>query len=205
MLATYNDGSACLVLTPCGAGMLAVLNADLAASTLPRIRAFVPLLGELVERMLDRGHAGSTAYCGEPYVAHLPANVHAGPALRIVGPGTGQGPVEGRTAPAASGELVSEAAGVVWRWLDPGPPGVYRVEEGATTVFAVAVQTPAEESELERIEPEEIQTRLAAGHPMYCHSALGESEQRDDFWKWCAAACVACLLGEIAALLAFRT
>jgi len=31
LLATYNDGSACLVMTTAGAGALAVINADLAA------------------------------------------------------------------------------------------------------------------------------------------------------------------------------
>ena len=35
ILATYNDRSACLVLSGCGAGVLAVLNTDLSASNLP--------------------------------------------------------------------------------------------------------------------------------------------------------------------------
>ena len=42
VLATYNDGSACLVCTASDAGTLAVLNADLAASNLPGSPAFVP-------------------------------------------------------------------------------------------------------------------------------------------------------------------
>ena len=33
----------------------------------------------------------------------------------------------------------------------------------------------------------------------------GEGDPRDDLWKWLAAACVMCMLGEIGVLLAFRT
>ena len=58
VLATYNDGSAGIVLTSSDAGALAVINADLAASNLPKTSAFVPLLAELVEQMLDRASRG---------------------------------------------------------------------------------------------------------------------------------------------------
>ena len=59
------------------AGVLAVINADLAASNLPRTSAFVPLLAELVEQMLDRHRAADSATCGEPLVVHLPAEAGA--------------------------------------------------------------------------------------------------------------------------------
>ena len=45
--ARYGDQSACLVVSTCGAGTIAILNADLGASTLPTSSAFVPLVGEL--------------------------------------------------------------------------------------------------------------------------------------------------------------
>ena len=52
--ATYSDRSACLVVSSCGAGTLAILNADLGASNLPTSSAFVPLIGELTTLLLGR-------------------------------------------------------------------------------------------------------------------------------------------------------
>ncbi|HSU67405.1 MAG TPA: BatA and WFA domain-containing protein, partial [Tepidisphaeraceae bacterium] len=48
VLATYSDRTACLILTACGAGRIAVLNADLGQSNLAVSPVFVPLLGEVV-------------------------------------------------------------------------------------------------------------------------------------------------------------
>ena len=88
VLAAYNDGSAGIVLCASDAGVLAVLNADLAASNLPRTSAFLPMLTELVGQMLDRGRATEAAYCGEPLVVHLPAEAGAAAGLRSrAGPG----------------------------------------------------------------------------------------------------------------------
>ncbi len=86
VLAAYNDGSAAMVLTSSDAGALAVINADLAASNLPKTSAFVPLLAELVEQMLDRNRAADSVVCGEPLVAHLPAESGMAAGLRIRGP-----------------------------------------------------------------------------------------------------------------------
>ena len=108
-------------------------------------------------------------------------------------------------SPAEYGELVDEAAGAVWRWTSPGPPGVYRVERDGATVFAIAANIPAEESQLEVLPPDVLTGRLAAGHAAAYHGAIDESQQHDDFWKWFAVACVVCILGEISALLIFRT
>src|SRR5207247_6003032 len=78
VLASYSDRSACLVVTGCGAGTLAVLNADLAASNLPSSPAFVPLVGELTGRLLGTRRDSSALICGEPVALYLPAS--AGPA-----------------------------------------------------------------------------------------------------------------------------
>ena len=86
VLGTYNDGSAAIVLTSSDAGALAVINADLAASNLPKTSAFVPLLAELVEQMLDRHRVANAAFCGEPLVAHLPAEAGTAGGLRVCGP-----------------------------------------------------------------------------------------------------------------------
>ncbi len=199
ILGVYNDGSAAMTLTSSDAGELAVINADLAASNLPKTSAFVPLLAELVERMLDRNRGANTSFCGEPLVAHLPADAGAAAGLRVCGP-------NGADAEAGHcGELADEAAGVVWRWTTPGPPGVYRVERGDSSSFAMAVNIPDEESQLDVLASNVLTDRLAAGRSAVFRGAADEGRQRDDLWKWFAVACVGCFLGEIGALIVFRT
>lgn len=198
VLGAYNDGSAAIVLTSSDAGTLAVINADLTASNLPKTSAFVPLLGELVERMLNGHRKADATFCGEPLVAHLPTDAGTAQGLHVVGPG-------GNDASAQRGELVNETVGAVWRWMTPGPPGVYRVERDGATVFASAVNVPDEESQPESLSADVLQNRLAVGRAAVYRGAEDEGRQRDDSWKWFAVACVACVLGEIGALLAFRT
>ncbi len=217
VLAGYNDGSAGIVLCSSDAGALAVINADLAASNLAKTPAFVPLLSELVEQMLDRRRAAASTVCGELLVAPLPSEAGMAAGLQIRGPenaaggnGKGDSPVfaetkTGTVPGGGCGELVDEAAGAVWRWTNPGPPGVYRVDRDGATVFAIAANIPAEESQLEVLPPDVLTGRLAAGRAAAYHGAIGESQQHDDSWKWFAVACVACILAEISALLIFRT
>ena len=66
------------------------------------------------------------------------------------------------------------------------------------------VRSP-EESRLEPRSAEVLTGRLAGGRDLYFRTAAGEGRQRDDFWKWCAALCAVCLLGEFALLLGFRS
>jgi hypothetical protein len=201
VLAAYNDGSAAMVLCASDAGVLGVINADLGTSSLPRTSAFVPLLTELIKQMLDRNLATDAALCGEPLVAHLPTEAGPADGLRVRGP-------DGAAVDAAAGrygELVDEPVGTVWRWAAPGPPGVYRVERDGATVFAMAVNIPAEESQLEVLPPEVLTSRLAAGRAAAYHGVAEGDQRRDDFWKWLAMACVVCVLGEVSALLIFRT
>ena len=72
VLATYNDGSACLVFTVSDAGALVVLNADLAASELPGKSMFVLLVQSLADRIMNRNGGPAQASCGERLVAQLP-------------------------------------------------------------------------------------------------------------------------------------
>jgi hypothetical protein len=200
VLATYNDGSACLVCTSSDAGTLAVLNVDLAASNLPGSPAFVPMLEELVERMLHRNGGVRPACCGEYLVAQLPADVTSPAGLRIVGPdGTSE------ASGGRFGELVEEGAAVAWRWRSAGRPGAYRICRDNETLFAQAVEVPAEESQLESLSPRVLKERLASGYRVYFSSAAAEEDRRDDLWNWLAVACVVCLLGEMVSLVAFRT
>jgi len=67
------------------------------------------------------------------------------------------------------------------------------------------VPLPAEEAAWEGIDPEWLETRLAGGREVSYHGTVGQGERRDDAWTWFAVAAVACLWGELLALLAFRT
>ena len=200
VLATLSDGSAGMVLTSSDAGALAVLNADLAASNLPRTGVFVPLLSELIEQMFRRNRADRSALCGEPLVVNLPATVTDAAALVIVGPGMPDGePSGGRL-----GTLADEGVGVVWHWPDPREPGAYRIEQDGLPVFSIPVTIPAEESRLEPLSGDVLKTRLAGGREVYYRSADVGSDRRDTSWTWFAVACLGCIFVEIAALLAFR-
>jgi len=217
VLATYNDGSACLVSTVSDAGALVVLNADLAASELPGKAMFVLLVQSLTDRIMNRNNGPAQAWCGERLVAQLPPEVLSANGLRIVGPpadaastsrrepGTRTTDSTGEASGGRCGELIEEGASVVWNWHSPDRPGVYRVCRDDATVFAEALEIPAEESQLEYLSADVIRDRLAAGREVYYRSAAVEEERRDDLWKWFAVACVACLLGELTSLMAFRT
>jgi hypothetical protein len=204
VLGTYNDGTAAMVIAPLGEGTLSVINADLAASNLPRAPAFVPLVSELVDRLLDHNRARESAACGEQFVVNLPGEAGIAAGLRVASVPLAP-PVSADAASESCGEIVDEGSGVAWRWSSPPRPGVYRVQRGTQTVFALAVQIPAEESQLQSISPDVLKTRLAAGHNVYYRDAAAESDPRDDAWTWFAVACVICLLGELVALLGFRT
>jgi len=217
VLASYDDGSACLVCTVSEVGALVVLNADLASSTLPAKSSFVLLIQALADRVMNRQGDAPRAWCGERLVVQLPPEVTTAAGLRIVGPDSRESRVESREsgrAPTLSsqpstlnplGELVDEGAGVAWNWPVPDRPGVYRVCRDDATIFAQTVEIPAEESKLEYLSPDVLRNRLAAGREVYFRSAGVEEEHRDDFWKWFAVACVVCGLGELTSLIVFRT
>jgi len=204
VLADYNDGAACLVFTSSDAGSLAVLNVDLAASNLPKSPALVPLLEELVRMMVNRRGSDREAYCGEPLVARLPAEAGSASELQITGPTGGRD----ESGEVSCGELVESPTGVVWRWAAPDRPGVYQCcsnDDNADVTYALAVNMPSEESELEPLPADVLVNRLATGQDVYFHGATDESRSRDDTWKWLVVACAICMLGEVLALAGFRT
>ena len=200
LLAVYGDGSACIVLTSSGAGCLGVINADLGTSTLPRTPAFVPLLHELLGRMLQTESNSTVAHCGEQLVVHLPVEVESAAGLRIVAPRRQQA----GGGDESLGRLSGEGAGIVWHWPSPSAPGVYRIERDGDTVFSLAVNVPAEESNLDSLPEDVLRNRLGGGRSVYYHAAGGGEDSRDLPWTWLLTACVVCMLGEIATLLAFR-
>ncbi len=197
ILATYSDRSACLVVSSCGEGTLAVLNADLSASNLPTSPAFVPLLGELTGRLLSRRRGSDAVVCGEPIAVYLPAS--AGPAAGLFVTGPGNPPLE------ELGQLVEESGGVIWRCPALNRPGIYQVSRQGQAVFSLAAAIPAEEADLRTLEPALLRDRLSGGRKVHYRTQAGSDEDRDDLWAWLAVACVGCVLGELLALKVFRT
>jgi hypothetical protein len=196
VLATYSDRSAALVVTSCGAGALAVLNADLNQSNLPSSGAFVPLIGELVGRLLSQRRSDDAAPCGEPVAAYLPAEAGATAGLSIVSDDANRKEL---------GALTDESNFVLWRWDAAGPPSVYSVKRDAATVFALATAVPAVESDLESIDANLLTTRLAGGRTVSFQSATNESQTKDSAWSWFLVACAMCMIGEFFVLKLFRT
>jgi hypothetical protein len=197
VFATFSDRSACLVVTACGAGQLAVLNADLNQSTLPASPVFVPLVGEITGRLLSQRGGRDSYASGEPVTAYLPAEAGAMAGLQLVSDSDYNN----------LGTLAEEGGSVLWRCPQAGPPGVYRVTRGRNTVFAAAATIPAVESDLATMDPSLFGTRLAGGRNVQSTAAADEGSQRrkDDAWAWILAGCVACMIGELAVLKAFRT
>jgi hypothetical protein len=196
VLAAYSDRSAGLVVTSCGAGSMAVLNADLVASNLPASPAFVPLIGELTGRLLGQQRMTEILPCGEARALYLPGA--AGPAAGLSISGPPGAALEGSA-------LVEESSGVLWHVPALQTPGIYEVKRNGKAVFAVAAAAPAEESDLKALDPSVFQGRLSGGRSLHFRSAAGiEAEARDSLWIWLGVACVICLLGEIVALKLFR-
>lgn len=190
--AGFSDRSAALVVTTCGDGALAVLNADLGASNLPTSPVFVPLMGELTTRLLGQRRGGDALPCGEPAAVYLPAAAGTVSGLELTGPG------------AAFGQLREESSGVLWSHPGPEAPGVFRVTRRGDVMFAAASAASAEESDLRPLDASVLPERLGAGRAVSFHSVSG-NEERDTWWSALAVACVVCLLGELLALKAFRT
>lgn len=202
LLAVYNDGSAAIVSASSDIGALAIINADLNESNLPRTAVFVPLVEELVRGLISRQRGGETAFCGEPVFIQLPAD--AGPSAALDAfelNATGQN----RAGERNFGELIDEETGTVWSWPRPERPGVYGIKRGDQVVFAKAVAIPPEESELESLDLENLASRLAGGHATYYrHVSEGQGGSHDSLWIWLNLACVLCMLGELGVMILFR-
>ena len=202
ILASYSDRSAALVVTSSGAGMLAVLNADLGSSSLgspnsEAAKVLPVLVYELVDRMLGQTQRNPAIYCGDGALIPLPPEVGSGAGLKVVGPPAGE---ENQL-----GQLVDDAGGISLRMPAAAPPGVYRVERAGRTVFAVALELSPDESDLRPIDPDLFAGRLAGGRQVQYHAGGREQDRRDEVWSWLAIGCIGCMLAELIALRAFRT
>jgi hypothetical protein len=197
ILAEYSDRSAFLVTGTTDGGGLVVMNADLVNSNLPLSPLYVPLLGELVQRLLGQGRRAAEISSGEPFALSLPTELPGAAELTLAGPAPGS---------AVAGELADEGAGVLWKGDAAGAPGIYRVMHRGDTVFAVAATIPEAESDLSALPAKVFEERLAGSRDLRFRSQVQVgAEERDTLWSWLAVACVACLLGEVAALKGFKT
>jgi hypothetical protein len=199
VLASYSDRSAALVVTSCGAGALAVLNADLNASNVPASPAFVPMLGELVGRLIGQRRLADASPSGEALAMYLP--IEAGPAQGLsISPAAPDAPND------SCGTLLEEGGFVAWHWSAVAAPGAYVVKRGDSVVFALASAAPALESDLATMDPVVLKDRLSGGRKLAYSGGGSDSERRkDDTWSWIIVACAACMMGELTALKLFKT
>jgi len=195
VLASYSDRSACLVITPCGAGNLAVLNADLMASNLPASPLFVPLVEEVAGRLLAVSDSSDAVPCGEPLTQYLPAECGAASGLKIESSAEDKNDM---------GTLSDESTGVLWQADAAGAPGVYQIKRGDKPVYALAIAPPASQSDLQTIDPATLTTRLAAGRHV-AYASAGDLPPADDAWAWLLVACAGCLISEVVLLKLFPT
>ncbi len=198
ILGQYNDRSVLLASATLDAGGFVVLNADLTASNLPMSPLYVPFLGELVQKLLGQGRRAGEIACGEPFALTLPPDATAAAELTIAGPGTGADRSRGTsptTEPACCGK---------------GPP------PGRREFIACCTRT-------RRSLPSRRRFRRPKATCDQCRQKCSKSvspedatcgfdrrprigaEEHDTVWSWLAVACVACLLGEVAALKGFKT
>jgi len=196
VLASFSDRSAALVVTPCGAGNIAVLNADLTASNLPASPLFVPVVEELAGRLLAVSDSQDAMPCGEPLAQYLPADCGAASGLTISAPADSDAD--------AGGALSDESTGVLWHADAAGDPGVYSIKRAGNTVFALASAAPASQSDLQTLDPSTLTTRLAAGRRV-SYEIAGNLPPKDQAWAWLLVGCAACMVAEVGILKLFRT
>jgi len=131
-------------------------------------------------------------------VVRLPSGVGTAEQLQIAGPAN-------LDAARDLGDLADDGTGVVWHWDAPAEPGVYRMQRDGDTVFALPICLSEDESQLESLPADVLENRLAAGRAVQFRTAGSGRDQRDVMWSWLLIAGVLCLLGEITALLTFRS
>ncbi len=205
--ASYGDRSACLVVSTCGAGTLAILNADLGASNLPTSSAFVPLIGELEALLLGQRSVEAPVACGEPFAVPLPADAGPISGLTIASGPASQGSERGGEEAAGNAtELIEQPQGLVCRAVAAAPPGVVRIKRGERTVFALATAIPEQESDLAALPAAVLQNRLAGGRAVsYRDATRAADEAEDSLWAWLALGCVTVLALELILLRILRS
>jgi hypothetical protein len=205
VLARWSDGSAALVCTGVANGRLAIWNADLAQSSLPRSPFFVACVRQLAVMLLtDRLALEGALPVGQACAMALPSEAGAGAGLEFRDP-DGH-PLEGLDLEEGSG-------GVTWRWPAAGPPGVYRLVRAGRTAFAVATDCPAVESDLRPMDSDALRQSLAVqaesgqeASRVILRGMAGVTERTEavEVWPWVLVAGLVLVLAELGTLKAFR-
>lgn len=195
VLATFSDGSSAVIVSACGAGTMAFINADLAASNLSSSPAFVPIVGELRDRLLSRQRQ-TDYFCGEKQAVYLPSSAGIAASLRAAGPPGTDNTLE---------QLKDDNSGVLWKIPSFTKTGVYQVLSENKPVFALAATISPDESDLRSIDPTLLQGRLSGGRDVQFHAATQNDDAWEDFWVWLTLGGALCVMGELLVLRWFRT
>jgi len=205
VLARWSDGSAAMVCTDVGNGRLVIWNCDLLRSSLPRSPFFIVLVRELTLMLLaDRFGVESALPVGAARVLAVPPGAESTQGLSLIGP-------DGVAIEQL--ELQEGATGATWRWAEVGPPGVYRVVRGESTLLAVATACPAAESDLRPMPAAEVAKGLALGSEVPGRkptvTVLGleggaERSETYEVWPWLVVAALVVILLELGTLKFFR-
>lgn len=201
-------GDPLLVTRAYGSGMVTMVatsatldTVDAATSQpwtmLPAWPSFLPIVRETLAYGLGETRAVLAQQVGEPLAGMLPLSYPA-TSLQVHRPDdrTDTVPVE-RTA-----------AGPSWNYASTGLPGVYRMSPAgnARTISAVAVNTPADESDLKRVDvaalPTVLDVRSGASEAGGLDSLVGESALHR--WLLYAALALLCIEPVLAWLFAGR-
>lgn len=194
VIVSYNDLSAALIRTTCGAGMLAVLNADLSASNLPSSPLFVAVVTEAATKLVQQRRSPDLD-SGEPAAAWLPMDQAQILGLKVRGPAD---------AEDEAGLFVQDGQQIAWRCSAIPRPGIYQIARNQEVVFAAAAGLPAEESDLATLDGQVLTKRLAVGRSAEFRHAQQQQEQRE-WWPWVLAACVILMTAEWGVLRVFKS
>jgi hypothetical protein len=105
---------------------------------------------------------------------------------------------------AGYGDWRASAGSVLWQWDRPDQVGAYQVLLADRAVAAIAVETPAIESELQSLEGDVFADRLAGTRLVGFRNAREESSERDWLWSWLLVSCLLAMVGELAILKVMR-
>ena len=199
LVASFGDGSAALVVSSCGAGTIAVLNADLGKSNLAASPLFVPIVGELIDRLLGHRSRRAPIASGEPLAVYLPPEAGVAAGLSVVADAKAD-----NTNPTV-GELADDGLGTLWRATAAPAPGVYRAQRGNQTVFALASELPEEESDLRPLDAKVLSDRLSGGRRIQIHALGSDDNDQDTWWTWLTVGVAGCILAEWGVLRFFRS
>ncbi|HEY3395713.1 MAG TPA: hypothetical protein VGK58_23630, partial [Lacipirellulaceae bacterium] len=201
ILASLSDLSALMYVTACDAGQIAVLNADLDRSNWCIQPSFLPVLSELLQELLSGRSQPGEAFCGEPMVRLLPADIAADASLAVsvADQHTPSAPEYGRW------EWSATQGSLVWSWGEPPGAGVYQLAQDERVVAMVATTAPPTEADLKTLEQSVLQGRLAGSREVGFRDQADSNQPEDQMWTWLIVACVLGLAGEIVVLRWFHS